>query len=103
LADVHRIALAPHNPTGPVSTAASIEFGFSQPQYVICEAVHGDVPWRDEVVSECFVVEPKGRVVRPSGRPGLGVELNKAEIKKHPFEPEVVERVFYPDGSVGDW
>ena len=103
LADVHRIALAPHNPTGPVSTAASIEFGFSQPHYVICEAVNGDVPWRDDVVSEGFVVERQGRTVRPSSRPGLGVELNKTEIKKHPFAPEVVERVFYPDGSVGDW
>ena len=103
LADVHRIALAPHNPTGPVSTAASIEFGFSQPEYIICEAVHGDVPWRDDVVSEGFAVERQGRVVRPGSRPGLGVEINKTEIKKHPFEPEVVERVFYPDGSVGDW
>jgi galactonate dehydratase len=103
LADVHRLALAPHNPTGPVSTAASIEFGFSQPSYIICEAVHADVPWRQDVVSEGFVVERQGRVVRPTSRPGLGVELDKAEIKKHPFEPEVVERVFYRDGSVGDW
>jgi galactonate dehydratase len=103
LADVHRIALAPHNPTGPVSTAASIEFGFSQPGYVICEAVSADVPWRDDVISEGPVVEARGRVVRPVNRPGLGVELNKDEIKKHPFEPEIVERVFYPDGAVGDW
>jgi galactonate dehydratase len=103
LADVHRVALAPHNPTGPVSTAASIEFGFSQPGYVICEAVHNDVPWRADVVSEGFTVERDGRIVRPSERPGLGVELDEAEIAKHPFEPEVVQRVFYPDGSVGDW
>src|SRR5205823_5851141 len=27
LAEAHRIALAPHNPQGPVSTAASLEFG----------------------------------------------------------------------------
>ncbi|MDG2360238.1 MAG: enolase C-terminal domain-like protein, partial [Planctomycetaceae bacterium] len=40
LADAHRIALAPHNPQGPVSTAASLEFGFSQPGYIICETVH---------------------------------------------------------------
>lgn len=45
LADVYRIALAPHNPQGPVSTAASLEFGFAQPGYIICEAVHEDVPW----------------------------------------------------------
>jgi len=52
LADSHRIALAPHNPQGPVSTAASLEFGFSQPSYIICETVHGDVPWRADVVDE---------------------------------------------------
>ena len=28
---------------------------------------------------------------------------NEEEIKKHPFEPEVPQRVFYSDGSVGDW
>lgn len=50
LADAHRIALAPHNPQGPVSTAASLEFGFSQPSYIICESVHNDVPWREDVV-----------------------------------------------------
>jgi L-alanine-DL-glutamate epimerase-like enolase superfamily enzyme len=59
LADAHRIALAPHNPQGPVSTAASLEFGFSQPGYIICETVHGDVPWRNDVVEEGFTVEPQ--------------------------------------------
>ena len=51
LAEAHRIALAPHNPQGPVSTAASLEFGFSQPSYIICETVHADVPWRQDVVA----------------------------------------------------
>ena len=40
LAEAYRIALAPHNPQGPVSTAASLEFGFAQPSYIICETVH---------------------------------------------------------------
>ncbi|MBC8113314.1 MAG: D-galactonate dehydratase [Candidatus Saccharimonas sp.] len=103
LAEAHRISLAPHNPQGPVSTAASLEFGFSQPSYIICETVHNDVPWRSDVVSEGFTVEPKGRIVRPNTRPGLGIEINEAEVKKHPFEQELLQRVFYPDGSVGDW
>ena len=34
---------------------------------------------------------------------GWGVDVNEAEIAKHPFEPEILQRVFYPDGSVGDW
>jgi galactonate dehydratase len=103
LAEAHRIALAPHNPQGPVSTAASLEFGFSQPSYVICETVTEDVPWRRDVVAEGFTIEPKGRIVKPNARPGLGVTINEAEVKKHPFEQEVLQRVFYPDGSVGDW
>jgi galactonate dehydratase len=103
LAEAYRVAMAPHNPQGPVSTAASLEFGFATPSYVICESVHQDVPWRQEVVSEGFVVEKKGRTVRPNQRPGLGIEINEAEVKKHPFQQELLQRSFYADGSVGDW
>lgn len=103
LAEAHRIALAPHNPQGPVSTAASLEFGFSQPSYAICETVTEDVPWRRDVVAEGFTIEPKGRLVKPNTRPGLGITINEAEVKRHPFQQEVLQRVFYPDGSVGDW
>lgn len=103
LAEAYRIALAPHNPQGPVSTAASLEFGFAQPSYVICETVHDDVPWRQDVVSEGFTVEQSGRIVRPNKLPGLGVELNEAEIKKHPFQQEIAQRSFHADGSVVDW
>jgi galactonate dehydratase len=103
LADARRFALAPHNPQGPVSTAASLEFGFSQPSYIICETVTEDVPWRDEVVDTAHVVLREGRIVRPSDRPGLGVEVNEAAAARHPFKPESLQRVHYRDGSVGDW
>jgi galactonate dehydratase len=103
LAEAHRVAMAPHNPQGPVSTAASLELGFATPSYIICESVHADVPWRGEVVSESFTVETKGRLVRPGNRPGLGIEINEAEVKKHPFQQELLQRSFYADGSVGDW
>ena len=103
LADAHRIALAPHNPQGPVSTAASLEFGFSQPSYIICESVHADVPWREDVVEEGFMIDETTRTVRPNSRPGLGITINEEEVRKHPFEQEVPQRVFYRDGSVGDW
>lgn len=103
LAEAYRVALAPHNPQGPVSTAASLELGFATPSYIICESVHSDVPWRSEVVSEGFAVEKKGRIVRPNPRPGLGIELDERVIAKHPFQQEVLQRHFYPDGSAGDW
>jgi galactonate dehydratase len=103
LAEAYRVAVAPHNPQGPVSTAASLEFGFATPSYVLCESVQNDVPWRDDVCTESFIVEPKGRLVRPGTAPGLGIEINEAEVAKHPFEQEVPMRAFYRDGSVGDW
>jgi galactonate dehydratase len=103
LAEASRIALAPHNPQGPVSTAASVQLGFAEPSYVICESVHEDVPWRADVVEEGFQVDRATRTVRPGARPGLGIELNEREIAKHPFEQELPQQVFYRDGGVGDW
>jgi galactonate dehydratase len=103
MAEAYRVAVAPHNPQGPVSTAASLELGFATPSYVICETVHADVPWRADVVQEGFTVEAKGRVVRPNARPGLGIAINEAEVRKHPFQQEELLRTFHRDGSVGDW
>ena len=103
LAEAKRISLAPHNPQGPISTAASLEFGFSQPSYIICETVTEDVPWRAEVVDSAHEVVREGRLVYPSNRPGLGVEVSESAAAKYPFKPETLQRVFYRDGSVGDW
>jgi galactonate dehydratase len=103
LAEAYRVALAPHNPQGPVSTAASIEFGLATPSYVICEAVTEDVPWRDEVARDSHPLDPKGMLVRASDRPGLGIEVDLEAVARHPFEQELPQRVFYRDGSVGDW
>ena len=103
LAEVHRVALAPHNPQGPVSTAASIELGLATPSYVICEAVTSDVPWRAEVATESHPIDRNGMLARPSEKPGLGIEIDLDVVAQHPFEPELPQRVFYADGSVGDW
>jgi galactonate dehydratase len=103
MAEAYRVSIAPHNPQGPVSTAASLEFGFATPSYIICEQVHSDVPWRAEVVREGFTVDPKGQIVRPNTKPGLGIEIDENVVRQHPFEQEVPRRTFHPDGSVGDW
>lgn len=103
LAEAHRVALAPHNPQGPVSTAASLELGFATPSYVICEAVHQDIPWRDEVVTSGYTVEKQGMTVNPNQQPGLGVEIHEDVVKKHPFQQETLQRTFHADGSVLDW
>jgi galactonate dehydratase len=103
LAEAYRVALAPHNPQGPVSTAASIELGLATPSYVICEAVTADVPWRAELLTESRRMDADGMRAYPSELPGLGVEIDLDVVRAHPFEPEIPQRVFYADGSVGDW
>lgn len=103
MAEAYRVSVAPHNPQGPVSTAASLELGFATPSYIICESVHNDVPWRHDVVTESFEVEKAGRLVRPGSAPGLGIEINEKEVKKHPFQQEVLLRSFASDGAVTDW
>ena len=47
--------------------------------------------WLREVIGQKAVVQR------------LGIVINEAEVKRHPFEQELPQRVFYTDGSVGDW
>jgi galactonate dehydratase len=103
LASAWRIGLAPHNPQGPVSTAAAFELGFAEQDFVICETVSGDVPWRSEVVTDHHPLDTATRTVRPGDKPGLGIEIDEKVVAKHPFEQELPQRVFYADGTVGDW
>lgn len=103
VADAYGLSVAPHNPQGPVSTAASLELGFSQSSYAICEAVHKDVPWRDDVVTMAHRIDLATRRVYPSDAPGLGIEINETEVARHEFRQEEPQQVFYKDGSVGDW
>ncbi|MBM3676362.1 MAG: D-galactonate dehydratase [Actinobacteria bacterium] len=103
LAETYRVALAPHNPQGPVSTAASIELGLATPSYVICEAVTSDVPWRDEVAAPSHEIDRDGMRALPGEKPGLGIEIDLDVVAKHPFQPDIPMRLYYADGSVGDW
>jgi galactonate dehydratase len=101
MAEAHQIAVAPHNPNGPIATAATIHFAASTPNWFIQEAITSDVPWRNEVVINPVEVVD-GHAAIPT-RPGLGIDINEAEAAKHPFQPEEMQRYFHPDGSVADW
>lgn len=101
MAETYYISVAPHNPLGPIATAAAIQFDFATPNFLIQEAIRSDVPWRDEVVSNPVEVVG-GKVALPT-RPGLGIEVNEVEAAKHPFQPEILMQPFHRDGAVADW
>lgn len=101
MAETYYVSVAPHNPLGPIATAAAIHFDFATPNFLIQEAIRSDVPWRDEVVINPVEVV-NGQVALPT-RSGLGIEVNEAEAAKHPFQPEILMQPFHRDGSVADW
>ena len=73
------VMVAPHNPSGPVSTAASVHVcaGMKNANYL--ELQYGEVDWRSEVLmpSERFV---RGTIEIPD-RPGFGITLNDEVIR----------------------
>ncbi len=97
------IGVAPHNPLGPVAGVAALHFGLSTPNFVIQEEMVGAVPWYDDVVTWPIERTP-GRWGLPE-KPGLGVEVNLAEVAAHPFAQEVLHarNAVLPDGTVVDW
>lgn len=101
MAETYYVSVAPHNPLGPIATAAAIQFAACTPNWLIQESFRSDVPWRDEVVINPLRVE--GGHIMPPEMPGLGVEVDEKEAAKHPFEQEILARYWHEDGSVADW
>jgi galactonate dehydratase len=73
------VMVAPHNPSGPVSTAASIQACAGMKNVNYLELQYGEVTWRSDAVipPERFV----GGTIEIPDRPGLGVALNEDVIR----------------------
>jgi galactonate dehydratase len=82
MAEADGIEVAPHNPSGPVSTAASVQVCAVLKNFRLLELQWGEVDWRSEVLQphELFV---KGSIAVPD-RPGFGIELNDKVVRAHP-------------------
>ena len=73
LAETTNIKVTPHNPSGPVATAASVQCMASVPNFGILEYAWGEVEWRSTLV------DPPERIIdgfiELSTRAGLGISL----------------------------
>jgi len=103
LAEVFYVKVAPHNPLGPVSTAACVQLDAAIPNFLIQEVALYDriAPWVNNFVMEPIKIE-RGYATLPK-KPGLGVELNEDEIRKHPYKGQDLPRIYAEDGSVTEW
>lgn len=74
LAEAANVTVTPHNPSGPVATAASVQCMASVPNFGILEYAWGEVDWRSTLVN------PSERItdgfIELSTRGGLGITLN---------------------------
>ena len=103
MAETYYLGVAPHNPLGPVANAAALHFALSTPNFLIQEDMLTDVPWRWEVVEHALTTE-NGYWLRCDA-PGLGIEVNEAAARNHPFQQEVLHptTVRAHDGAILDW
>jgi galactonate dehydratase len=70
------LAISPHNPSGPIATAASAQLFAACPNATELEYQFGETPWRSELVGGLEQVSD-GRL-HLDDRPGLGIRLHTA-------------------------
>lgn len=101
LAETSFVAVAPHNPNGPIGTMVSVHLALAIPNFLILEQVRDDVPWRREIVDE--PLETTDGYVHPPTRPGIGLELVEEVVAAHPGGSPRPHLATAPDGALLDW
>ncbi len=101
----HYVDLMPHNPLGPVCTAATVHLGAAVPNFSWAETRQSPVEKLGFHDPRIFPkqVEIEGPVYRVSDTPGLGVEVNEDVIAEQEFTHLEGPHLTRPDGSVTNW
>jgi galactonate dehydratase len=99
--ETHYIRMAPHNPSGPVSTAASLHFSLTCPNFGVQEQTGRP----GKTLTDVFPVQCEWAdgYLLPSQRPGLGIEFDREAAKRHPFRMAELPQVRRLDGSVTNY
>jgi galactonate dehydratase len=95
MVDAHFGVIAPHSAQGPVCSAACVQLNASIPNFFIHEIFDEfNEPWEKQIVTH--PVEVVNGYIEVPERPGLGIDLNIEEIKKHPYQQENYLPLFKP-------
>jgi galactonate dehydratase len=88
MAEARYVGVAPHNPNGPVGTAATLHLTANLPNFRIQEMPGDDYKWsawwRDELLVDPTAVQVQDGHLELPTAPGLGVDLNEEAIAKYP-------------------
>ncbi len=88
MAEACYIPFAPHNPSGPVANAATLQLAACCPNFAILEIMYSDVEWRRDVTDERLSYAD-GCLAIPE-KPGLGIEINEEACAAHPYQPHTL-------------
>ena len=86
LADMYYVPVAPHNPGGPICTAAAMHLAAAIPNFYILEQMEPQRALRD-AVSTVPIRFDHGAFLLPEG-PGLGIEPNLEALEDMTFRPQ---------------
>jgi galactonate dehydratase len=101
-AETHYIDVMPHNPLGPISTAACLHLAASIGNFATLEySPRHDVDRFRDLFPVAHEID--GTAFPLPTAPGLGVTFDPAAAKDHPFEYWSPPRLFRDDGSYTNW
>jgi galactonate dehydratase len=80
------VGVSPHNPSGPICHAASLQVSASLESFDMLELQFDESPLFDALVRSPFAPVVSGQTVLPAGS-GLGVALDEAVIQQHLERP----------------
>ena len=100
MAEIHNMAVAPHNAAGPVGVAASVHVMATTPNMLICEGGHR----RGEGLFKTPLVFKDGFIELPT-EPGLGVDMDDDALEALRDESFRLRGMFWheDDGSFADY
>jgi galactonate dehydratase len=103
--EAHYVDMMPHNPLGPVCTAATVHFCAAVANFSWLETRSSPAEAMGFDNAEFFPVQPRleGAVYPVSDAPGLGVEVNEDLIRKQEFRFWEAPHLRRADGSVTNW
>jgi galactonate dehydratase len=81
MAETVRLTVSPHNPSGPISTMASVHACAAIPNFLALEYPWGEATWRRDLLAPAEILED-GSIAVPE-RPGLGFTLNEDILASH--------------------
>ncbi len=104
--EAHYVDMMPHNPLGPICTAATIHFSAAVANFAWLETRgnEGDL-YSGDAKAELFPIKPAldGVTYPVPDTPGLGIEVNEALLTAESFKFWEAPHLRRRDGTVTNW